>query len=80
MSGEAKCRTCGALVLWVTMHPGGRKNPLDPTPVAGGNIERRRGNHSDAWYGRVVPEEERTGPLYVSHFATCPQAAQHRRR
>lgn len=26
MSGESKCRSCGALVLWVEMHPSGKKN------------------------------------------------------
>lgn len=78
---ESKCRSCGALVLWVKMAPSCRWTPLDPVPSATGNIERKRGKVSDRWYGRVVPESERHnhGPLYVSHFATCPQADNWRR-
>jgi hypothetical protein len=62
------------------MHPSGKKNPLDAVPTETGSIERKRGNHSDTYYGRVVPMAERVEGqrLYTSHFATCPNAKQHR--
>lgn len=76
MSGESKCRSCGALVLWVEMVPTGKKKPLDAVPTEQGTIERRRGKVSSKWFGRVVPSSERVpgSRLYVSHFATCPDA------
>lgn len=50
-------------------------HPLDAVP----SLERKRGIISDDWYGRGVPKADRTGRLYVSHFATCPQAGRWRR-
>jgi len=77
-SSEARCRKCGELMLWVMLvsnaSPRGKPHPLDAVPVLGGTIERKRGVVSTEWYGRVVPKAERVGPLYVSHFATCPHA------
>ena len=76
MSGEAKCQTCGALILWVTMVPSRKRCPLNPVPSAAGNIERKRGNSSDTYYGRVVPKDDRRmhSKLYKTHFASCKQA------
>ena len=86
---EARCSKCGALILWVTMVRDGNpssKMPLDAVPTKDGTIERKRGNHSATWYGRVVPKAERSerlqhggSALYVSHFATCPHAKEFRR-
>jgi len=79
--GEGKCRTCGQVILWVKMVPSLAPTPLDPVPVPDGNVERRPGKlDRSTWYGRVVPQAERKGRLYVVHFRTCPQAGQHRRR
>ena len=76
--GEGKCKKCGAPILWVQMVRDGKPgkfNPLDVVPVQGGNIERKNGTTSGKYYGLVVPECERTKPLYVSHYATCPAAS-----
>jgi hypothetical protein len=75
----AKCRSCRATVYWVrtTAH---RLMPLDPHPSEHGNVVLERGEPA-----RVVGAEEAARlraegrPLYVSHFTTCPQAAQWRR-
>ena len=77
--GEGKCRSCGALILWVKLLPNLKPTPLDPVPVADGNVERRKGRQSSTWYGKVIPKGEQSGPLYVVHFRTCPNADQHRR-
>jgi hypothetical protein len=50
--------------------------PLDPTPKPSGNIRLADG------VAEVVGEDARGAneELHVSHFATCPQAVQHRKR
>ena len=64
-----RCRSCDAPIAWATT-PSGRKMPLSAAPA--GNVTLR----SDG-VAVVVAAGEGS---YVSHFATCPQAAQHRRR
>lgn len=71
----ARCRSCEARIVWA-ITPKGRRIPLDPDPVEGGNVllEGERAT--------VLTNEERAahpGPLHVSHFATCPKAKRHRR-
>lgn len=84
MVSSPKCRSCGALIVWCNLvsptNPAGKPHPLDAVPSEAGTIERKRGNVSPAYYGRVVPAIEREGRrLYTSHFATCPNAGDHRR-
>lgn len=66
----ASCGSCGAEVEWVVTAKG-RRMPLDAIAVGGGNV-------------RVVDGVAVVGaPGFgdrVSHFATCPNAAKHRRR
>lgn len=80
--GESRCRSCNAIILWVTMVPSGKATPLDAVPSQQGTIDRQPGKIDRSnWYGRVVPKEERDGKrLYVSHFATCGQADSWRRK
>ena len=69
------CRTCKQPVRWARTERG-NAIPLDPAPAANGSIRLRAG------VAIVVPEADRAelaGELYLSHFATCPDAAQHRR-
>lgn len=47
--------------------------PLDPEPVPNGNLDVEVG--PVASYVQAEPDVVR----YVSHFATCPDAGQHRR-
>jgi hypothetical protein len=65
------CRSCNARIRWVKTE-GGKQMPVDAELVAGGNIELRNGL---AVYVAPVAQVRR----YVSHFATCPNAKQHRR-
>lgn len=77
------CRSCGAAVRWVET-AAGKRMPLDPEPVDGGNVELRqvmldRQRHTIAVVHPVgQPALDEQGPRYVSHFATCPNAAAHR--
>lgn len=63
-SQNGTCRSCGAAIVWATS-TNGRPTPLDA------KTERRIVIGSDD-VARVVD-------TYVSHFTTCPNAAQHRK-
>ena len=68
----SKCRTCKAPILWVTMESG-KKNPLDPKAVKGGNIQTlldRETGETTAW----VVTADAAVYAHVSHFTTCPDA------
>lgn len=67
------CRSCGAEIRWERTHAG-KPIPLDPEPRADGNLSIRDD-------GRVVSSSgfPAEAPRYVTHFATCPHANQHRR-
>ena len=67
----SKCRSCGADIVWAKTTKG-KAIPLDPAPVEGGNIYLSADD-----VALVTTPGER--PLHVSHFTTCPQAAEHRR-
>lgn len=64
------CQSCGAPIKWVVTEAG-RNMPIDAEPSEKGNlllIDR---------YVRFVKtreREDRDVPLYISHFATCPDA------
>lgn len=75
---RAVCRSCGAPIEWAYFLVSGKATPLDPGRHLTGNLEvvARDGD----LYVRVVPAAERAGrALARSHFATCPNAASHRR-
>lgn len=65
----ARCRSCGARVFWITT-AAGKKMPVD-CAVEGGREPRP----ASSWPPPAVPDSG----LGASHFATCPNAAQHRR-
>jgi hypothetical protein len=65
MPDRSTCRSCGAAILWVVTHPGGKRMPLDVPPVKRFVVEDGEAYQRDT---------------YVSHFATCPNAAQHRKK
>jgi hypothetical protein len=85
------CRSCGAPVEWVRVHPTGKVMPLDPAPRIDGNVVRtgerswtRQGTEVDVV--RVVPTGDEPLPgidppdRWVSHFVTCPDADSWSRR
>lgn len=59
-----QCASCGAPVVWVVMESGARM-PLDPP-------QKRVVIIPTTGKGRVMD-------THVSHFATCPNAAGHRK-
>lgn len=77
----ARCRTCGAEIIWTETEKG-RRMPVDADPESIGTfrLEDRPGD-SNGPLAIFIPEEDRrcAPDLHASHFATCAQAAQWRR-
>lgn len=77
---SATCRSCSSPISWATL-PDGKLMPLDAKSVPDGNIAAHRDERGDLQArvlkdGDELVEGERRG---VSHFASCPNAAAHRR-
>ena len=66
------CRSCGANILWVETKAG-KLMPIDQEPVLNGNLDVKDGV---AIYVKAEPSVAR----FVSHFASCPNRDQHRRK
>jgi hypothetical protein len=64
------CRTCKRPIVWAITATG-KRIPLDPEPVKGGNLRLVD--------GRALAARDEPGPRFVTHFATCPFASEHRR-
>jgi hypothetical protein len=75
----SRCRSCGAPIRW-TRTEKGRRMPIDPEPVPEGNIVLRELDEATPLALSVPPAAFPDEPRYLSHFATCPDAAKHRRR
>lgn len=70
---RGQCSSCGAPIIWA-MSERRKRMPMDaePTVLAPGQYKLRENDDGsvDAYLVRRV---------WVSHFATCPNADQHRR-
>lgn len=67
------CKSCGQPIVWA-LTTKGRRMPIDPEPVAGGNV--------DVAVIAGVRHAIGTAPgegTHVSHFSSCPDAARHRK-
>lgn len=73
MSGRGRCKSCGAEIEWIRT-TSGKNMPLDILPIAGGNVEILLNGR-----GQVVEPDDNT-IRSVSHFVTCPDRDEHRRR
>lgn len=75
----ARCKSCGARITWLET-AGGKKIPVDEDPDPGGNIVVISGTIARVYRDAKTAQEGWPGkPRYLSHFATCPQAASWRR-
>ena len=71
------CESCGAEIVWAETAATGKPIPLDPQTVKGGNIIAARDPERG---GKLVATV--TGPGggdRQTHFASCPNAPQHRK-
>ncbi len=76
-----RCSTCNAPIIWAVTERA-RDMPVDVEPVADGNISLQDRGQGMAPLARVLSVAKRFGRtgLRQSHFASCKDAAQHRRR
>ncbi len=76
-----RCGSCGASVRWLVTHLG-RAMPVDADPVHTGNIVIESDDTTAGVHVRPHdPLLDDPGiTRWVSHFATCPNAEQHRRK
>jgi hypothetical protein len=80
-----ECRSCGALMFWAET-PAGRRMPVNAEPDPAGDFVMtlhrdttgRPELHVDRWRTDEPLHQQRN--RWTSHFATCAQAAQHRRK
>lgn len=82
----AECRSCGAPIRWVTTVKG-KHIPLNRQPDPDRGNVRRVGTHAGAdARAQVLGDVEAAAareigePLWLAHFATCPNADGHRSR
>ena len=74
-----RCKSCARPMRWVTNRLSGRKMPVDFDPHEDGNVVVDANDRADVY--RATPTEIPAGStLHFSHFATCPNADEHRRR
>jgi hypothetical protein len=74
MSEMTFCSSCGRQIRFVLTAKNRKPIPIDAQPVAGGNLDI----DEDGLVVYVKPEPEVV--RFVSHFATCPNAASHRKK
>ena len=73
------CRSCGANILWARSAKTNALMPIDPDPVENGNIVLSADGLATTLSGDLW-ETMHSGLRYISHFATCPNAKEHRKR
>jgi hypothetical protein len=67
-----RCKSCRRAVQWVEMASSGKRMPLDVAPAANGTIVIGAD-------GKGYVDRNPGRAKFDSHFATCPNAQQHRR-
>lgn len=82
----SRCKSCGAEIKWITM-ASGKSMPVDAEPIyyttahpgaKGDDVLTLVTDAGQIAKGYFNPEGQKRG--YTSHFATCPNAKQHRKR
>lgn len=80
------CASCGADILFANSAATGKRMPIDAGPVEGGNIRLEPRPRPLPPLAHVIGptldlfNSDDDGTRYVSHFATCPNAATWRAR
>ena len=81
------CRSCGADIIWIKMKATGKAMPCDSAKISysenmhpgatGNTVLTLVTEHGTVVRTAFDPAGDKIG--YTSHFATCPNANQHRR-
>jgi hypothetical protein len=69
--GGGECRSCHAPVVWFEMAKTGKRNPFDGDPVY---VRTEHDPETHRLIGYI------DGSITPSHFATCPQSRDWRRK
>lgn len=82
MTSNGRCRSCRRTVRWVETAATGKKMPLNPLPdLSRGNVRMRPDGKAEVLNNDAAAVARSFGDdLYLSHFATCSAAKNHRRR
>jgi len=73
------CKSCGATIKWAVTTKN-KRMPIDLEPHPKGNIQLQ---DQGKWHPPLAVVHSVRAPgieYYISHFATCPSAAQHKRK
>lgn len=70
-----RCASCRAEILWRAHERTGKLAPIDIAPVAHGNVILIPGNRY-----ALDPRGAARTLHYISHYATCPQAPEWRKK
>lgn len=81
---QERCRSCAASIVWA-LTDAEKAMPIDPKPAADGNVRLTQVGNAphDTIKATVLGPLELTaeeGPLYKTHFATCPDGPSWRKR
>lgn len=72
-----RCGSCKAPIFWAKTIKG-RSAPIDQHPVERGNIRMTKGVAHVLTGAELIAAREKPEPLYLNHFASCPNAKGHR--
>lgn len=78
----ARCKSCGAEIIWIKM-ASGKAMPCNPQKISYRNTFDRGGLTLITTDGKIAigtPDPGSDSYGYESHFATCPAAANFRKR
>lgn len=75
----ATCSTCGARMVWAVTEAG-KPIPLDSRSTPNGNLVVEDLDAPELRARAYLPLLDGDAPRFTSHFATCPDAALHRKR
>jgi hypothetical protein len=80
--GMILCRDCQAPIMWVRFKTTGSLAPINREPVPTGNIviKDNFAHTLSANLFEAGQDDLRELPRYVSHFSTCPNAKNRRRK
>lgn len=79
MADTGTCRSCNAPILWVETIQG-KRMPLDAEPHEDGNVALMPAGAMVLTKELVEQGKKIGSKRYRSHFATCPNAGQHRKK
>lgn len=85
-TGPARCRACGLEIVWAITDRG-KRMPVDRTPALPGvgnlvlffDVDLFGHPIDDVQRVTAATPETKGGTTWVSHFATCPEAARFRK-